>query len=211
MPVEVELNPEAVVTAAVDVLPAVGLDSLSLSAVARHLGVTQPALYRHVDGIDDLWRRLGVRGRADLAAALTEATIGRSGEDAVRATARAWRSFALACPELYASTDRHPCVGDPALEAAVGQVVEILGLSLRGYGLDPAATIDAARALRSSLHGFVHLELVDGHPDDHDADASFEAMVDMLCIGFTHLAERSDGGRGGDRSIDGDENGQTTE
>ncbi len=196
MPVEVELSAESVVDAAVEVLPAVGLDSLSLSAVARHLGVTQPALYRHLAGIDDLWRRLGIRGRAELAAALTEASIGRSGGEAVRATARAWRDFALRRPELYAATDRHPCVGDPQLEAAVGRVVDILALSLRGFGLGPGATVDAARALRSALHGFVHLELVDGHPQDHDPEASFEAMVEMLCVGFAHLADRGDEGGG---------------
>lgn len=191
MAVTTELSPAIVVDAAVDVLGEFGLDSLSLSAVARHLDVTQPALYRHLAGIEDLWRHLGLRGRSLLADALTEATIGRSGADAVQATAHAWRTFATTNPELYAATDRHPCVGDPELEAAVEHVVEILALSLRGFGLGDEATIDGARALRSALHGFAHLELVDGHPLLHDLDASFEAMVEMLCVGFAHLAEQS--------------------
>jgi AcrR family transcriptional regulator len=198
VPVDVELSPGAVVDAAVELLPEVGLDALSLSVVARRLGVTQPALYRHLAGIDDLWRRLGIRGRAELAAALTEAAIGRSGPEAVRATAEAWRRFTRTNPELYAATDRHPCGDDPELEAAVMAVVEVLALALRGYGLEGAAAVDAARALRSALHGFVHLELVDGHPHDGDRDASFEAMVDMLCVGFADLANRT--GAAPDRS-----------
>lgn len=191
MPVEIELSPESVVQAAVDLLPEIGLDALTLSEVARSLGVTQPALYRHVDGVDDLWRRLGLRGRTDLAAALTEAAIGRSGPDAVRATARAWRAYARANPELYAATDRHPCAGDPELEAAVEGVVGVLALVVRGYGLDDGSAIDAARALRSALHGFVHLELVDGHPHDHDRHASFETMIEMLCVGLDDLSGRA--------------------
>ncbi len=186
-----ELGPDAVVDAAVQALPDVGLDAMSLSELARRLGVTQPALYRHVDGVDDLWRRLGLRGRSELAQALTEAAIGRSGDGAVVATARAWRRFALTNPELYAATDRFPCVGDDDLEAAVADVVSVLAGVIRGYGLDGPAGIDAARALRSALHGFVHLELVDGHPHDHDRDASFDAMVRMLCVGLADLARRS--------------------
>ena len=194
MPEDIDLTTDSVVDAAVDLLPTVGLDGLTLTAVARRLGVTQPALYRHLDGIDDLWRRLGLRGRADLAATLTAAAIGRSGTDAVWATAHAWRGFSRANPDLYAATHRYPCVDDPELEAAVERVVEVLALLLRGFGLDEGSTIDAARAFRSALHGFVHLELVDGHPNRHDTGTSFDAMIEMLCIGIANLADRHPGG-----------------
>lgn len=188
---DVELNADAVIEAAVRALPEVGLDALTLSELARRLEVTQPALYRHIGGIDDLWRRLGIRGRIDLASALTDAAIGRSGDDAVRATALAWRAFALSSPELYAATDRSPCAGDPDLEPTVVAVVDVLARALRAYGLSEEAGIDAARTLRSALHGFVHLELVEGHPKDHDLNESFDAMIDMLCVGFAHLADQS--------------------
>lgn len=187
-----DLDSEAVVGAAVAVLADGGVDVVSLTRVAAELGVSQPALYRHVDGIDDLWRRLGVLGRGNLADALTEAVIGRSGPDAVRAASRAWRTFALDHAGLYAATDRHPCAGFGDLEAAVERVVSVLAMSLRAYELGDAATIDAARTLRSALHGFVHLELGEGHPHAHDTDASFDTMVEMLCVGFAHLADPSD-------------------
>lgn len=185
-----ELSADTVVDAAVRALPEIGLDSLSLSELARRLGVTQPALYRHIGGVDDLWRRLGIRGRTDLMAALTDASIGRSRDDAVRATAHAWRAFGRTNPELYAATDRYPCAGDAELERTVTSVVDTLALALRGYGLVGDNGIDAARTLRSALHGFVHLELVDGHPKDHDPNASFATMVELLCVGFAHLAEQ---------------------
>ncbi len=184
-----ELTPEIVVDVAVQMLETVSLDDLTLTRIAGELGVTQPALYRHLGGIDDLWRQLGLRGRAELAEALTEATIGRSGPDSVEAASRAWRTFTKVKPGLYAATDRHPCAGDEELEAAVERVVEVLAMSLRGFDLDEGSTIDAARTLRSSLHGFVHLEMGEGHPHPHDNDASFETMVSMLCVGFEHLAE----------------------
>ena len=177
-----------VVDTAIEMLPDVGLDGLTLTGLADGLGVSQPAMYRHVDGVDDLWRELGLRGRSRLAAALGEAAMGRSGADAVWATAQAWRSFATANPDLDAATDRVPCAGDEELEAAVERIVEILASSLRGFGLAEPTTLDAAGTLRSALHGFVHLEIVDGHPAQHDNDAAFVAMLDLLYVGFEHLS-----------------------
>ena len=92
----------------------------------------------------------------------------------------AWREFTRHNAALYAATDRYPCAGDAELEAAVEQVVAVLAMALRGYGLDDEATVDAARMLRSFLHGFVHLELGDGHPHPVDTDASFERIVGLL-------------------------------
>jgi AcrR family transcriptional regulator len=189
-PREGDLNRTAVVDAAIEMLPNTGLDGLTLTGLAERLGVSQPALYRHVDGVDDLWRELGLEGRSRLADALGEAAMGRSGMEAVEATAHAWRTFATSRPYLYAATDRTPCAGDADLEAAVERIVEILAASLRGFDLDEPTTVDAAGALRSALHGFVHLEIVDEHPAQHDNDAGFDALVDLLCVGFQHLSEQ---------------------
>jgi AcrR family transcriptional regulator len=191
------VNRTAVVDAAIEMLPVTGLDGLTLTALAEQLGVSQPAMYRHVDGVDDLWRELGLEGRSRLADALGDAAMGRSGVEAVEATARAWRTFATANPDLYAATDRIPCAGDPDLEAAVERIVEVLAASLRAFDLDDATTVDAAGTLRSALHGFVHLEIVDEHPAQHDNDAGFDAMVDLLCVGFRHLSEQDRAEQGG--------------
>jgi AcrR family transcriptional regulator len=166
-----------------------GVDTLTVTAVANELGVTQPALYRHVEGIDDLWRALGLSGREQLADALAEAAIGRSGPEAVNAVAHAWRSFGRAHPGLYAATDRYPVAGDTELEEAVERVVEVLALSLRGFGLDDDALVHGARTLRSALHGFVSFELGDGHPNPHDPDETFEQMISLLCRGFAAMAD----------------------
>lgn len=179
------------VDTAVELLDDAGLDGLSMTGIANEMGVTQPALYRHVDGVDDLWRELGLRGREALADAIGEAVMGRSGADAVRAAASAWRTFANEQSLLYLATDRVPCAGDAELEAAVARVVEILGRALRSFELSDERAEHAARALRSALHGFVHLEIVDGHPLASDLDGSFDALVEMLCSSFARSQEAS--------------------
>ena len=166
-----------------------GLDAVTLTRIARDLGISQPALYRHVDGYDDLLRRMSLEGRQLLAERLQAAAVGVSSDDAVRAMGRAWRQTMRDRPGLMAATDRYPCAGDPELEAAVEAIVDTLGLALIGYDLSPDDQVHAARALRSAFHGFSHLEAGDGHPQPHDLDDTFEHIVDILCRGMHRLAD----------------------
>ncbi|MFN3257367.1 MAG: TetR/AcrR family transcriptional regulator [Ilumatobacter sp.] len=175
-----DLSSEAIVAAALRIIEEDGLDVLTGTRIADELGVTQPAIYRHVDGVDDVWRGLGLVGRQQLAESLMHAAIGRSGADAIRSVAHAWLTFTREHRALYAATDRYPCAGDPDLEAAVDTVVGVLAAALRGYGLPEAAAVDASRLLRSFLHGFAHLEAGDGHPHPLDNDESFERIVELL-------------------------------
>ena len=112
-----------------------GLDSVTLTRVAKELGTSQPALYRHVDNYDELIRALGLRGREVLADRLIESAVGLAGDDAIEAMGRAWRKVVVEHPGLYAATDRFPCAGDAELEAAVNRVVEVLSLALTTYDL----------------------------------------------------------------------------
>ncbi len=165
-----------------------GLDAVSLTRVAKILGVRQPALYRHVDGYDDLLRSLGLLGRVKLAEALSAAAIGVSGEKAVRAVGRAWRALVRDHPGLYAATDRYPCAGDPELESAVEAVLDIIARVLSGFELADTERIHVARGLRSALHGFAHLESGDGHPLPHDPTETFDHLLDLLIAGIHKLA-----------------------
>ncbi len=178
------LDRDTVISIAAEIVDQEGLGALSLKHMAAKAGVTQPALYRHVESLDDVWRALGLAARADLAAALSEATIGLAGADAVHAVANAWRDFGRRYPGRYRSTERWPVSGDAELEAAVQQVVDVLALSLRSYQLPTDDVAHAARLLRSALHGFVSFELGDGHPFTPEIDITFDRLIDMLVAGF---------------------------
>ena len=181
------LDRAAVVTAAAEIADSEGLDAVTLTRVAGVLGVRQPALYRHVDGYDDLVRSLSLVGREVLSERLAEAAIGVAGEDAVAAVGHAWRRMVREHPGVYAATDRYPCGGDPELEAAVERVVAILGQALSDFDLSDDHKVHAARTLRSAFHGFAHLESGDGHPHPHDADETFEHMIELLSAGIRRL------------------------
>jgi len=182
------LDTQQVVESAAALADAEGLDAVTLTRVAEHLGVRQPALYRHVDNFDALIRALGLRGRGILADRLGAAAVGMAGDDAVRAMGAAWRSMVADHPGLYAATDRYPCATDPELEEAVERVVEVLGQALTAYGLSDVDRVHAARSMRSVFHGFAHPESGDGHPYALDLDDSFNHLVDLLCAGIRQMA-----------------------
>lgn len=185
------LDRSAILAMAVQVLEEDGLDALSLARVAQRLGVTQPALYRHVGGYDALLAELALEGRTRLLAALTDAAVGRAGDDAVHAVAVAWRAFASAHRALYAVTDRSRLAGDAANEAAAGAIVRVLTQVVRSHGLDDASAEQAAWSLRSALHGFVALEADGGYPATFDIDATFERFVALLVAGLHRWGDRA--------------------
>jgi AcrR family transcriptional regulator len=157
----------------------VGFERLTLAAVAERFGVAVPSLYKHVDGLEGLRRGLAVLAIRELGDALARATR-RTGSDGLRAMARAYRRYARAHPGRYAATLRAP---DPRDEQAGAAATEVLGtvlLVLGGYGLSGDDAVDAARALRSALHGFVALEALGGFGLPRDVERSFERLVEIF-------------------------------
>jgi hypothetical protein len=59
---------------------------------------------------------------------------------------------------------------------------------LRGFGLPDDRVIDAVRAVRASVHGFVTLELGGGFRMREDVDQSFAVLLDMIVAGVSALA-----------------------
>jgi AcrR family transcriptional regulator len=169
---------------ALSVLESDGLEALTLAGIARRLDVTQPALYRHVGGFDELLRRLALIGRQRLLASLRDAAVGRSTDAAVAAVANAWRDFARTNPSLYLVTDRVPLAGDALNEAAAAEIVRVLVQVIDGYVLPAPEPERAAWALRSALHGFVDLELRSGNPSTLELDETFHRLIALLITGL---------------------------
>lgn len=161
----------------------VGLQELTLAALAERLGVRQPSLYKHVAGLAALQRELAIRAKTELAEVLARATAGRSRQAAVLAMAEALRGWAHQHPGRYAATVR-PLADDAEDSAASAAVVSVVVDVLAGYDLAGTAAIHATRALRSALHGFISIEAAGGFGLPVDLDDSYELLVETLCAGL---------------------------
>jgi AcrR family transcriptional regulator len=174
------LSRRAVVTAAAELADEAGWDRLTLAAVAGRLGVRLPSLYKHIASLDGLRRDVAVLAVTELGAALSAAAVGRAGPEALRAVAAAYRGYGQRHPGRYAATVRAPAPEDVEHNAAAESVLRVVLAVLAGYGVTGEDSIDAARALRSALHGFLTLETAGGFGMPVDIDRSYRRLIDGL-------------------------------
>ncbi|NNC92799.1 MAG: WHG domain-containing protein [Acidimicrobiia bacterium] len=173
------LTGQAVVDAATAVVEAKGVSALTLSEVARELGIKPPSLYNHVAGLESLRRDVALRAVQDLGSRLGAAAMGRSGRTALRAIAKEFRVYAATHPGLYELTVQARPDDEEYAKASMRPVEPVIAI-LRGYDLDEKEAIHAARTLRAALHGFVSLERIGGFGLDVDPDESFAWLVESL-------------------------------
>jgi AcrR family transcriptional regulator len=177
------LTPARILDEADALVDETGVSDLTLAEIASRLGVKLPSLYKHIAGHDALVRAMTARAKTELAGVLGRSTIGRAGDDAVAAMCHADRDWATRHPGRYELTVRAPRPDDPADQAASAAAVAVVSDVLAGYGLAGDDTIDAIRALRAVVHGFVDLERRGGFGLPVDVDRSFARLI----AGFTRL------------------------
>lgn len=178
------LDTEQVVQAAVTLADG-GLERVTFARLAALLGVQAPSLYNHVDGRAALLRLITLRGLDELTEQLAESAAGLAGEEALRATAHAYRAYALAHPGCYEAILAAPDPNDEELHTAAERLLGLLAAILRGWDLKGDDAIDAIRAVRSTLHGFVAIERGGGFALARDLDTSFDRLVEMLIVGLS--------------------------
>lgn len=175
------LSPAAVTEAAAALVDEIGFDRLSMGALAERLGVKAPSLYKHVGSQAELAHRIAVLAMIEFGDAVRDGIQGRAGTDALIAGARAMRTFVKEHPGRYAAGNAARATGpDDPLIAAAGRVMETWSAMLRGYQIGPDQEVHAMRMLRSTLHGFVVLEMAGGFQLGTDVEESFTWMIDFI-------------------------------
>lgn len=155
------LSTDVVVRAGADLADEVGFEGVTVSALARRLGVRVASLYSHVGGSDDLRTRIALLALDELADRASEAVAGRAGKDALVAFAGAYRDYAREHPGRYAAT-RLRLSPEAAASGPGGRHADLTRAVLRGYGLTGVDQTHAVRLIGSVVHGFTSLELAGG-------------------------------------------------
>ncbi|MFH8561804.1 TetR/AcrR family transcriptional regulator [Streptomyces sp. NPDC017988] len=189
------LTAERVTIAGAELADEVGLERLSMSQVARRLGVKDASLYTHVRGLEDLRGRIALLAADEKTLRIAEATAGRAGKDALVAYANAWREYAHRHPGRYAATQAAIRIDPELATAAPGprRAVELTYGVLRGYGLSEPDLTDAVRLLRSTFHGFVALEAAGGFAHQRAPQRSWVRALDALHTLLEHWPTSRDG------------------
>lgn len=176
-----QLNKERVLATAVELAEASGgVGELTLTALAAALDVRVPSLYNHVEGLEGLHDDLSLLAGRMLLEKIRQATFGKTGEDALRAMAHAYREFAHAQPALYPLTIEAPDADQPERVALAQEWLQMLLLTMASMGVQGEEALHAIRAFRSLLHGFVSLEASGGFKMGLERDESFEYLLDRF-------------------------------
>ncbi|MFI8963148.1 TetR/AcrR family transcriptional regulator [Streptomyces sp. NPDC053493] len=171
---------ERLVRAAAELADEDGYEKVTVSALARRFGVKDASLYSHIRNLRDLRVRLALLASGEMNDAIGAAVAGRSGKDALVAFADAYRDYALAHPGRYAATQQRIDADEITDTAVLVRAVELTYGMLRGYGLAEPDLTDAGRLLRSTFHGYIHLELSGGFAHSRPVAASWARSLDAL-------------------------------
>lgn len=188
------LTADRVTSEAADLADETGLDRVTMSAVARRLGVKDASLYGHVRNLEDLRGRIALLAADEKTTRIAEAIAGLAGKEALIAYANTWRDYAREHPGRYLATQT-PIQIDPELAAnAPGpqRAVELTYRMLRAYGLREPDLTDAVRLLRSTFHGFVALETAGGFAHARTPQQSWERALDALHTLLEHWPHEGD-------------------
>lgn len=185
----VGLTRDRVVEEAAIMADEVGLSRLTLAALAERLGVRQPSLYKHIDSMAGLHRSISLQSQRELGEVLARAAVGRSGADAIHAMSHAYRNWALQHPARYEASHIMPAPGDVESEATALASIQIIADVLAAYELEGDDAVDAIRAFRATLHGFVALEAQGGFAMAASIDRSFERLVHGFTVALSRWRE----------------------
>jgi AcrR family transcriptional regulator len=168
------LSPASITEAAAALADADWRQEVTISGLARHLGVRPPSLYNHLGGQDELRSRLAEYGLHELTRCLERACVGRAGGAALTALGQAYRDFALTRPGLYWATLR------PRTVESTRPLLELLYQLLSPCERSQPEKVHFLRAFRSALHGFVSLELLGGFQLEVNREESFALVLSEL-------------------------------
>ena len=103
--------------------------------------------------------------------------------------AQVYRQWALLHPGRYMAAQIAPALGDDEDEAASFAIVQIIADVLGSYELEGDDAIDAIRAFRSTLHGFVTLEGGGGFQLNVDINRSYDRLIGGVIVAIANWSE----------------------
>jgi AcrR family transcriptional regulator len=176
------LNPDTITMAAVELVDEEGAAALTTTALARRLGVKQPALYAHMENLAAIQRAVGLYGMRTMSEELRSAVLGRSGDEALRALAEAYRDYVRNYPDRFLVQCSAP--PSPEYRAAGERAAEAVRAVLRSYGLTEDEVRLAHLSFRATIHGFAVLEVQSRSAGAVYDDDAFEYFLERFAEGL---------------------------
>lgn len=177
-----KLSKQIIVDEAMAIIAETGNPEIPLREIARRLGVQAPSLYNHIKNTQELQYAVYQRTIEMIVAKVKNATSGKSKDEAIKAFAEAYYSFAMENKGLYKLIMSIPSKKDetgkeialPLLDAAIS--------ILSDYEMEEEAKAHWQRVLRAILHGFVSQEYLGYFYFYKGADVKDSLAIAIQCF-----------------------------
>lgn len=171
------LDRDTLVAAAAELADTNGWNELTMSKVAEMVNRHVSSLYSHVDDLDALRREVVLLAVTEIGDVVWEASIGRSGADALTAIAQAERNFARLHPGRMAALRAHLGVDDSEFRNQALRIAVPIRTVLASFGLNEQQVAIAHRVFSATVRGLVEPGTPLGTSDD---DIALQATVTLF-------------------------------
>jgi len=174
------LTRDLIMQKAISLINDSGYKNISFTAISESFQVKPPAMFKHFKNLEELKESLTLYGIKKLKQNLQNSVIGESAEPALRALCKAYRNFARTNSGLYLAIQPSYFNSNKEIEREAIALMEIIIRVIKGFSIAAENIIHLLRIVRSSLHGFVVLEIEFGFGMPGNIDISFDHQVDAL-------------------------------
>ena len=174
------INEQVVLSEALALANNEGLEAVTVSSVARKLGVRPASLYSHVRDRDSHFVGIHKLALNELAERVSHDVAGRASTEALIALADAHRSLASEQPGTWAILQQAAppeVVRSPEAERIATFILAVL----RGYPLPESDLVHGVRFVSATINGFLTLSHIDAFAHRSDSqNASWKAAIAAL-------------------------------
>ena len=171
------LDRDTLIAAAAELADTNGWNELTMSKVAEMVNRHVSSLYSHVDDLDALRREVVLLAVTEIGDVVWEASIGRSGADALTAIAHAERNFARLHPGRMAALRAHLGVDASEFRDQALRIAVPIRTVLASFGLNEQQVAIAHRVFSATVRGLVEPGTPLGTSDD---DIALQATVTLF-------------------------------
>lgn len=152
------LTKEIILAKAVECVEESGQPVISLHELARRLNIKTPSLYNHIKSTNELHHEVFQYAIDKFVANQREAIRNKQKDDAVKAFADAYYSFAKENKGLYRLIMSMPLEGDETEKEMAVPLLDTVVSILSDYGISDDRIAHWQRVFRAILHGFISQE-----------------------------------------------------
>lgn len=178
------VNKEKVIKCAVEMTDQDGIQTVSLKEISKRLQISSPALYNHVESLEEIKNEISYYAMAQLKEALVKSVIGKSGMDAFKSLGKSYIRFAWEHPGLYETIQWMDIRADDKSDSLFAGVIDLIYEIGTDLGADELESSHLIRTMRSITHGFASLNSHHAFSHESSVESSLDYAVDIFFLGI---------------------------